>query len=125
MATLDDAFAGTPQPRTPLWYLEVGFQTAIAHARRLQYGGYETAANTLTPEEQAAQVATGLRVAYCQPRVTAFFNFLLVDEPSLEGWQSGLLWANWKRKPAFDAYREAIDEIRRGVVDCSGVWPSP
>jgi len=123
VAALDDAFAGTAQPRTPLWYLEIGFQPAVARARRLQYGGFENAAGTLTPDDQATQVASALRVAYCQPRVTAFFNFLLVDEPSLEGWQSGLLWANWKRKPAFAAYRAAIDEIRRFAVDCEAVWP--
>jgi hypothetical protein len=90
--------------------------------RRVQYGGYETAAATLSPGTQATQVATALRIAYCQPRVTAFFNFLLVDEPALPGWQWGLLWANWKRNPAFAAYRGAIDEIRRGAVDCAAVW---
>jgi hypothetical protein len=50
--------------------------------------------------------------------VTAFFNFLLVDEPSLGRWQSGLLWADWKRKPAFAAYRAAIADVRAGTVDC-------
>ena len=39
----------------------------------------------------------------------------------LEGWQSGLLWADWKRKPAFAAYRAAIAEVRRGAVDCAAV----
>jgi hypothetical protein len=52
------------------------------------------------------------------PRVQAFFNFLLVDEPSLGRWQSGLLWANWKRKPAFAAYRAANAEVRAGTVQC-------
>ena len=53
--------------------------------------------------------------------MTAYFNFLLVDESLLEGWQSGLLWADWKRKPAFAAYRAAIAEVRRGAVDCAAV----
>ena len=48
-----------------------------------------------------------------------YFNFLLVDEPVLGGWQSGLLWADWRRKPAFDAYRTAIAEVRGGTVDCA------
>jgi hypothetical protein len=68
---------------------------------------------------QAEQLGAALRLAYCQPRVTAFFNFLLVDEPSLSRWQSGLLWADWKRKPAFAAYRTAIADVRAGTVDCS------
>jgi hypothetical protein len=55
-----------------------------------------------------------VRLAACQPRVAAFFNFLLVDEDRLGGWQSGLLWADWKRKPAF-AYRTAIEQPRGGL----------
>ena len=37
-------------------------------------------ARTLEPEAQAAQIAAALRLASCQPRVAAYFNFLLVDE---------------------------------------------
>ena len=95
----------------------------MAGGRLLQYAGRETVARTLSPEGQAAQLAAALRVAFCQPRVAAFFNFLLVDEPALERWQSGLLWANWKRKPAFAAYRQAIAEVRRGDADCAALWP--
>ena len=65
------------------------------------------------------QLGTALRLARCQPRVAAYFNFLLADETLLEGWQSGLLWANWKPKPAFEAYRTAIADVRRGDVDCA------
>jgi hypothetical protein len=39
----------------------------------------------------------------------------------LGGWQSGLLWADWKRKPAFEAYRAAIAEVRGGAVNCASV----
>ena len=67
---------------------------------------------------QTAQIAAALRLASCQPRVAAYFNFLLVDESRLGGWQSGLLWADWRRKPAFEAYRAAIAEVRGGSVDC-------
>lgn len=118
VAVLDESFAGTAQPATPVWYLENGFQTTVANARRTHYTGHESVTDTLAPAEQAAQLATALRLAHCQPRVAAYFNFLLVDETLLEGWQSGLLWADWKRKPAFNAYRAAIAEVRRGTVDC-------
>jgi hypothetical protein len=118
VSVLDESFAGTAQPATPVWYLENGFQTTVATARRSAYTGHESVTDTLAPAEQAAQLATALRLASCQPRVAAYFNFLLVDETLLEGWQSGLLWADWKRKPAFDAYRAAIAEVRRGAVDC-------
>ena len=121
MAVLDESFAGTAQPPAPIWYLENGFQTTVGEGRRSHYSGRETVARTLDPAEQAAQIAAALRLAHCQPRVAAYFNFLLVDETLLRGWQSGLLWADWSRKPAFEAYRAAIAEVRSGAVDCAAV----
>jgi hypothetical protein len=121
VAVLDESFAGTAQPATSVWYLENGFQTTVAKRRRARYRGRESVTGTVGPAEHAAQLATALRLAYCQPRVAAYFNFLLADEPLLEGWQSGLLWADGKRKPAFAAYRAAIAEIRAGAVDCAAV----
>ena len=112
VAAVDAAFAGTP----PIWYPETGFQTRPGW-RRESHVGRESVARTLSPEGQAVQLAAALRLAWCQPRVEAFFNFLLVDEPRLERWQSGLLWPTWRRKPAFEAARTTIDEIRRGEVD--------
>ena len=49
----------------------------------------------------------------------AFFNFLLVDEPSLSAWQSGLFWADGYPKPAYDAFRAAIADVRAGAVRCA------
>jgi hypothetical protein len=121
VAVLDESFDGTAQPATSIWYLENGFQTTVVDKRRLHYTGRESVTGTLSPDEQAAQLGTALRLASCQPRVAAYFNFLLADEPLLEGWQSGLLWANWKRKPAFESYRAAIADVRRGAVDCAAV----
>ena len=91
----------------------------VGALRRSHYSGRETVARTLDPEAQAAQIAAALRLAACQPRVAAYFNFLLVDETVLGGWQSGLLWADWRRKPAFEAYRAAIAEVRGSAVDCA------
>jgi hypothetical protein len=122
VAVLDESFTGTAQPPAAIWYLENGFQTTTpGKRRRSHYSGRETVARTLAPDEQAAQVARALRLAHCQPRVAAYFNFLLVDETLLGGWQSGLLWADWRRKPAFEAYRAAIAEVRSGTVDCAAV----
>jgi hypothetical protein len=119
VGALDLAFAGTAQPPTPIWYLEDGFQTAVTLPRRALYVGQESVTGVVSASSQAAQLATALRLAHCQPRVEAFFNFLLADEPSLGRWQSGLLWANWRRKPAFAAYRAAIAEVRAGTVACA------
>ena len=125
VAVLDESFSGTAQGPTPIWFLENGFQTTTAgKRRRSHYSGRESVSRTLAPEEQAAQIAAALRLASCQPRVAAYFNFLLVDETVLGGWQSGLLWADWRRKPAFDAYRAAIAEVRGGTVDCAAALRS-
>ena len=124
VAAFDGAFAGTKQPQTSIWYLENGFQTTTAGKRRVHYSGRESVANTLEPAEQAVQLAAALRLAHCQPRVGAFFNFLLVDETLLAGWQSGLMWADGRRKPAFAAYRAAIAEVRAGLVDCVAILRS-
>jgi hypothetical protein len=121
VAVLDESFAGTAQPATPVWYLENGFQTTIGKRRLAGYSGRESVSGTVGPAEHAAQLATALRLAHCQPRVAAYFNFLLVDEPLLEGWQSGLLWADGERKPAFAAYRAAIAQVRSGSIDCAAV----
>ena len=66
--------------------------------------------------DQATQVTDALRVAYCQPGVAAFFNFEIADEPSLDGWQSGLLWTDGTPKPSYDAFK-ACDarRSRRGT----------
>ena len=49
----------------------------------------------------------------------AFFNFLLADERTLTGWQSGLLWANWQRKPSYSSFQHASFDVADGNVDCS------
>lgn len=114
-STLRDAFAGTPQHALDVWYLEDGFQTpAPANAG---YSGRETAV-TVTPRTQAERLRTAIRLAACQPTVRAFFNFELVDEPRLAGWQSGLLWRVRGRKPAAEAFRAAARAVRSGRVPC-------
>ncbi len=119
VSAIDESFGGTAEAQPPIWYLEDGFQTAVPAARRRLYAGSESTLVTLSPGAQAIQLAAALRLAYCQPRVSAFFNFLLVDEPTLPGWQSGLLWVDWKEKPSFVAYRAAIDDVHRGTVACT------
>jgi hypothetical protein len=72
----------------------------------------------VSPEKQATQLAAAVRLAYCQPLVQAFFNFELVDERDLHGWQSGLLWPDFTRKPAYDAPKGVIADVDRGAIRC-------
>ena len=120
LTMLDVSFADTAQPPTSIWYLENGFQTSVAAWHHSRYAGHESVEGAVSGTRQAEQLGAALRLAYCQPRVTAYFNFLLIDEPSLDRWQSGLLWADWRPKPSFAAYRAAITDLRAGAVTCAG-----
>jgi len=138
VSLLRTGFGGTAQPvpgtGLTIWYMEDGFQTRVAPGLSRDYAGREsdqwaldpithegrTAAARRRADDQATQLADALRLAYCQPYVGAFFNFLLADERGLGGWQSGLLWANWQPKPSYRAFAHAVADIRRGWVDCAG-----
>ena len=134
LAALTDAFQFTGQPvpsadRPTLWYLEDGFQTAVPPALRHLYTGRENdpfvvpAAGDGTT--QAAQLRDAVYLAYCQPGVGAFFNFELIDEHRLIGWQSGVLYTNGTRKPSFFAFRDVVDAVTKHEVDCSQVAGAP
>lgn len=139
MSTLTEAFDGTGQPvpgqrRVAIWYMEQGFQTAVDPAKAALYRGVENIKDALPPwlsrtvaasseqgpaPDQGTQITDALRVAYCQPAVAAFFNFEIADEPSLGGWQSGLLWVDGTPKPSYDAFRAATRALAARQVDCA------
>jgi hypothetical protein len=68
---------------------------------------------------QSEQLVAGIRLAYCQPYVGAFFNFMLWDEPDLTRWQSGVLWRDGSHKNSYAALQHVIDETRTGHTDCA------
>jgi len=139
MTTLAGAFGGTAQPlpgqgRVAIWYMEQGFQTTVDPAKASFYRGVETirdalpswltrtvagASGLVAAPDQATQLTDALRVAYCQPGVAAFFNFEIADEPRLDGWQSGLLWADGTPKPSYDAFKAATRGLAARHVDCA------
>ena len=77
------------------------------------YDGRENVA-TIAPALQAQQLGDAIRLAACQPHVRAFFNFELVDETRLAGWQSGLVWRGVHRKPAAAAFAAAARQAAAG-----------
>jgi hypothetical protein len=74
--------------------------------------------------DQPLQLADAIRIAYCQPFVGAYFNFHLVDEPNLAGWQSGVYWADGSPKPAYQALRRTAAQVNLRSIDCAGFAPS-
>ena len=115
-----------------IWYVEDGFQTVPPPNKRRYYHGRENDPDALpsvssssagagASVDQSTQLRDAVLLAYCQPAVTGFFNFGLLDEARLGGWQSGLLYRDGTRKPSYDAFKEAIAEVRVKNVDCSKV----
>jgi hypothetical protein len=86
----------------PLWLTEYGYQTnppdrllGVSYAAQARYIG------------QAA-----LR-AWQQPGVTMLIQFLVRDEPSLGGWQSGLFSAAGTAKPSLHAFALPLAQVSR------------
>jgi hypothetical protein len=124
---LHESFAGTPQPApgergVSIWYLETGFQTLAPFGQPLYFGreNEQQALPALADSgvDQATQLGDAIELAYCQPAVGALFNFQLADERRLGGWQSGILWANWRPKPSYQAVREMLEDVRQRSVSC-------
>jgi hypothetical protein len=79
--------------RKPLWITEYGYQTKPPDA----FFGVSWA-------KQAAYLREAYAIAKANPRIDLFTWFLLEDSPDLDSWQSGLLTATGREKPAFAAF---------------------
>jgi hypothetical protein len=138
LAAYDTAFSGTAQQvpgagTVSVWYLEDGFQTQIPAALAPLYHGTENDRGVVpavgvgdsgglrSGPDQATQLNEALQLAYCQPRVGAIFNFELIDESRLGGWQSGLLWRNGIRKPSYEPFKKTLADIAAGQIACADV----
>lgn len=120
LAALHKGFDRTAQPvpgqgGVSVWYMEDGFQTVPSLAL---YAGVENDRSPVSEGRQADQLRAAVDLAYCQPAVGAFFNFELRDEPSLSGWQSGVLRPDWSPKPSFAAYGAVIRAAQDRSITC-------
>jgi hypothetical protein len=121
---LDEAFRGTHQRgRTlPIMYTEFGVQTVVPRGKLAAYqsGTNPRAAVGVGPATQARYYRTALALAYCQPTVKGLFIFHAFDESSLNGWQSGLYYADGTPKPSVDAFRRAVRDLRDANLTACG-----
>jgi hypothetical protein len=115
---LGEAFDGTAQQGSdlPLLYGEIGVETAIPAAKRALYEGVEVAPTT-TEAAQALAYRRVLELSLCQPTVVGVLFFHLLDEPRLEGWQSGVRYADGSPKSSHDAAADAVRAARNGSLD--------
>jgi hypothetical protein len=140
VAALTTGFQGTGQPvpgqnGTTIWYLAQGYQTTPDPAHAAQYTGSETDSApvpALSPNEaaddgagpgsdQPLQLADAIKLAYCQPFVGAYFNFHLVDEKDLAGWQSGVYYSDGTPKPGYQALHRTAGEVNAKSIACGFV----
>jgi hypothetical protein len=77
----------------PLWITEYGYQTKPPD----DFFG-------VSWPKQAAYLKQAYRIAKANPRIGLFTWFLLRDNTSLGGWQSGLETVDGKKKPSYDAF---------------------
>lgn len=122
---LDQAFRKTPQRgRTlPILYTEFGVQTVIPRSKRSFYKAGTTAKADVgvSAATQAAYYREALKIAYCQPTVKGLFVFHTFDEPVMDGWQSGLYYADRSPKASARGFKRAVRALRKGwLTTCRG-----
>jgi hypothetical protein len=76
-----------------IWITEYGYQTNPPDAL---FG--------VSWAKQATYLTQAFAIARKNPRIDMMLWFLLKDEPSVAGWQSGLLTASGVKKPAYNAF---------------------
>jgi hypothetical protein len=79
-----------------IWITEYGYQTNPPDAL---FG--------VSYAKQALYLKQAFAIARKNPRVDMMLWFLLRDEPTLGGWQSGLETAAGRKKPSFVAFEKA------------------
>jgi hypothetical protein len=124
VALLKRAFRGTAQPaRLPIVYAEFGIQSTIPPAKQDVYRNHHLRASTDAVSEttQGRYYAQALALAYCQPLVSAFLIFHVMDEADLGRWQSGVYYADETPKSSLPAVRRAVTDVHAGeIASCGG-----
>jgi hypothetical protein len=91
------AKAGAINSSVPIYLTEFGIQS------------YPDKLLGLPPQSQLEARARVERTAYENKRIKGFSQYLLTDDDSTGGFQTGLVYATGKPKPAFDAFRLTLD----------------
>jgi hypothetical protein len=121
---LDEAFRNTHQRgRTlPILYTEFGVQTVVPDDKLSAYqeGTSPNADDGVSSATQAAYYRQALALSYCQPTVRGLFIFHTFDESALNGWQSGLYYADRTAKPSLRGFRRAVADLRDGKLTHCG-----
>jgi hypothetical protein len=120
---LGRAFDGTAQLGSglPIIYAEFGVQTRIPLRKRRFYRRLKAPAarDAVAESVQAAYYRRALVLAYCQPTVHGLLLLHVSDEPQLDRWQSGVLYADDTPKASVAPVKRAIADVReRTIASC-------
>jgi hypothetical protein len=104
------ARAGAIRPHMPIYLTEFGIQSFPDHLLGV------------SPTQQYEYYAISERLAYYNPRVVQFSQYLLTDDKAQRsgvfgrfgGFESGLRYANGKIKPSYAAFRLPLVAVLRG-----------
>ena len=122
---LGKAFNGTAQlgSTLPIIYDEYGIESTIPSSKASKYTGKEPkSTKPVPPKLQGERYREAMAIAFCQPNVKAMFLFQSIDEPGRPQWQSGVYYTDHKPKPSLPIVREAMQEVKRGVIArCAGL----
>jgi hypothetical protein len=119
VALLGKAFDGTAQPGStlPIVYGEFGVESIIPPEKSGRYTGDQPPAwGAVDEATQARYYAEAFKLALCQPNVTGIYVFHVVDESSLNAWQSGPYYADGTPKSSLGAIRDAASAARAGTL---------
>ena len=120
-----DAFHGTAQPTVEdglgFRVTEIGWQTAVPETSMGAYTGTENVETA--PEDTQAEIYGNLvRLLECDTQVSDVLFFHLIDESSLEGFQSGLVRADGSARPAYGAVKQALAETGGKCTGTPVAW---
>lgn len=96
--------------KVPVYYTEFGIQS------------YPDKTFGVSPQRQYEIRARVERDAYANSRIRGFSQYLLTDDDALGGFQTGLVYANGKPKPSFNAFRLVLDAKPTGKRKRLSLW---
>jgi len=100
---------------------ETGWQAAIPPSSRAAYFGIERVG--VTTEEAQAQIYSQLvRATVCDPDLRAAYFFMLIDEPDLDRFQTGLIRADGSKRASYFAVKRAIAETNGSCTGKQVSW---
>ena len=115
---------GLPEDPTPALGLmldEYGRQVKVISSVASVYTGRENV-RTVTEVRQAAMYGSTIRTVACDPSVTGFYLFHLLDEHDLDRFQSGLLRADWTKRPSYATVKQALAETKGRCTGPMRIW---